>query len=191
MKAVMMIVLLTLAAVLGAGWYTDMTVKQGAGVLAERVGIPIPGLTGSAEPMEATDDAALIEAANALDQQFVDAFNAGDADALGALFWDSPDVFSYPPDSMQARGIDAIRAGWAQSLEATPGATLELTESNHFVVGDAVVGHGTFSMTVAGPDDEPMTILGRYTDVKAERDGRWVYLVDHGSVPMPPPPDAP
>ncbi len=188
MKAVLMIVLLTIAAVLGAGWYTDMTVKQGVGVLAERVGMPMPGLTGSDEPMEATDDTALIDAANALDQQFVDAFNAGDADAVAALFWNSPEVVSYPPDAMQARGIDAIKAGWAQALEATPGATLELTESNQFVVGDGVVGHGTFTMTVPVPDEEPTTILGRFTDVKAERDGTWVYLVDHGSVPIPPPP---
>ena len=29
--------------------------------------------------------------------------------------------------------------------------------------------------------------MGRYTDVKAQRDGKWVYIIDHASVPLPPP----
>jgi len=32
---------------------------------------------------------------------------------------------------------------------------------------------------------------GRYTDVKAKRDGRWVYLLDHASAPIPPPAESP
>ena len=34
-------------------------------------------------------------------------------------------------------------------------------------------------------------ILGRFTDVKGQRDGKWVYLMDHGSVPLMPPPAPP
>ena len=41
---------------------------------------------------------------------------------------------------------------------------------------------------MTGPDGEPLQMEGRYTDAKAERDGKWVYLVDHASVPIPPPP---
>ena len=45
-------------------------------------------------------------------------------------------------------------------------------------------------MTVRGADGKPTEMTGRYTDVKAERDGKWVYLMDHGSAPLPPPPPA-
>ena len=50
--------------------------------------------------------------------------------------------------------------------------------------GDVVLGWGTFKLTLPGGGGE---ILGRYTDVKGQRDGKWVYLMDHGSAPLPPP----
>jgi len=28
---------------------------------------------------------------------------------------------------------------------------------------------------------------GRFSDVKAVRDGKWVYVMDHASIPVPPP----
>ena len=37
----------------------------------------------------------------------------------------------------------------------------------------------------------PQIIEGRYTDVKRMHDGKWVYVMDHASVPLPPPPPAP
>ena len=50
--------------------------------------------------------------------------------------------------------------------------------------GECTTGACSASVCVAvGPDGTPIEVHGRYTDVKAERDGRWVYLVDHGSVP--------
>jgi hypothetical protein len=29
---------------------------------------------------------------------------------------------------------------------------------------------------------------GRYTSVAVRKNGKWMYVVDHASVPMPPPP---
>jgi ketosteroid isomerase-like protein len=54
--------------------------------------------------------------------------------------------------------------------------------------GDVVIGWGLWRVTVAGPDGAPVEVVGRYTDVKAERDGTWVYILDHASAPLPPPP---
>jgi hypothetical protein len=34
----------------------------------------------------------------------------------------------------------------------------------------------------------PQVMEGRYSDVKAPRDGKWVYATDHASVPLPPRP---
>jgi hypothetical protein len=33
-----------------------------------------------------------------------------------------------------------------------------------------------------------MELDGRFTDVKTQRDGKWVYILDHASAPMPGPP---
>lgn len=129
----------------------------------------------------------MIAAANDLDARFVAAFNAGDAEAFAATYWQSPDVVSFPPDAMEARGWDAVSEAAHEMVAAMAGAKLELTEIHYMVAGDVVIGWGLWRMTMPNPDGEPVVMEGRYSDVKAERDGKWVYLLDHASVPMPPP----
>ena len=137
----------------------------------------------------APDTAAMIAAAAALDEQFVAAFNAGDGAAVAALYDDSPDTVSMTPDAMVQRGIAAIREGYTV-MTPNSGMKLELTETHHIALSDAVVSTGLWKMTMPGPDGATMTIEGRFSDVKAERNGKWVYLMDHASVPMPPVPPA-
>ena len=143
-----------------------------------------------AAPSPAPDREAMVAAANALDARFVAAFNAGDAQTLTGLYWKSPETMLFAPDVLMMRGIDGIRAGMDETLAEMKGsgATLELTESHQVVIGDVVLGWGLWKMTTKAPDGAPMVIVGRYTDAKAERDGTWVYLIDHASVPLPPPP---
>lgn len=130
----------------------------------------------------------MIASAKALDASFLAAFNGGDVEALNALYWNSPDVVSFYPDG-SAIGIDALKAANAATMEIMQGnATLELTEVHYTVIGDSVATWATWKMTMPGPDGSPMELTGRYTDLKAERDGKWVYTIEHVSVPMPPPP---
>jgi uncharacterized protein (TIGR02246 family) len=131
----------------------------------------------------------MIAAAKALDQEFLAAFNRGDLEGVVATYWKSPDVVVFPPDSMEARGPDAIRASFVQSLATMAGGTLELTAAHSRVAGDAVTAWGRWRFTMpASGAAAPAEMLGRFTQVSAKRDGRWVYLVDHASVPLPPPP---
>ena len=134
----------------------------------------------------------MIAAAKALDASFLASYNAGDADAVSALYWHSPDVVSFQPDSMIQHGWDEIHAGYVEGFKSLPpGAKLELTEGHYSVLGDAVLTWGLWTFTVPGQDGKPQVVEGRYTDVKAKRDGKWVYLMDHASAPMPPPPPPP
>jgi len=137
-------------------------------------------------PAPAPDPAAMVAAADALDQQFLAAFNAGDAAAMAALYWNDPEAASFPPDTMVVRGSE-IAGGMSAMVEALhgAGAQLSVTESHQIPAGEVVIGWGLFTITMNGPDGAPMEMQGRYTDVKAERDGRWVYLVDHASMPIP------
>jgi len=132
-------------------------------------------------------DAAMLEAARALDRDFLAAYNRGDADAVADCYGDEADVVSYPPDQMQVRGRAAIREAARQGFLAMPGARLELTERHARAAGDVVIGWGLWRITLKGADGAPVVLVGRFTDVKAERNGRWVYLVDHASAPLPPP----
>ena len=127
----------------------------------------------------------MIAAATALDEQFVAAYNAGDGAALAALYADSPDTVSMAPDTMVSRGIAAIRADTERMVPMTD-LKLELTETHHIALADAVISSGLWKLTMPGPEGAMVTIEGRFSDVKAERNGKWVYLVDHASVPMPP-----
>ncbi|MBM3815204.1 MAG: DUF4440 domain-containing protein [Acidimicrobiia bacterium] len=136
------------------------------------------------------DTAAMVKAADDLDKAFLDAFNKGDAAAITALYWNSPDVISFPPDGMQLKGVAAIQEAFTKSFGEMKGAKLEFSDSRNVAVGEVVLGSGLFKITIPGPGGKPMEMAGRFSDVKAERDGKWVYIMDHGSVPLPPPPAA-
>lgn len=127
----------------------------------------------------------MLKEAKALDEKFLEAYNKGDVEALMALYWKSPDVVSCPPGEMLIRGWDDLREAMVKDFATSPKGKLEMLESHNTVAGDLVLGSGKWRFTVMEP---PMEIVGRYTDVKAKRDGSWVYIMDHGSVPLPPPP---
>ncbi len=130
----------------------------------------------------------LIAAADALDKQFFDAYNNKDVDALMATYWNSPEMVSYPPDAMVVKGWAANKEAMTQGFAAMPPLKLELLESTNRVEGSVVIGHGKWRMTVTPPEGEPAVMEGRYTDIKANRDGKLLYILDHASVPLPPPP---
>ena len=147
------------------------------------------GLLPAFAAAETADE--MIAAAKALDAAFMSGFNAGDAEAVSALYWHSPDVVSFQPDSMIQRGWDEIHAGYVEGLKhMAKGTKLELTEGHYSVVGDVVLTWGLWTFTVPGPDGKSIEVKGRYTDVKAMRDGKLVFIVDHASAPLQPPPPA-
>jgi len=132
-------------------------------------------------------DAEMVSKAEELGQRFVAAFNAGDVDAIADCYWNSPDVVTLPPDMLEARGHEAVRAGFEDMVRTMPGVHLEMTETHEIPAGDKVIGWGLIRLTMPGPDGQEVEMVGRYTDVKAERDGKWVYLIDHASMPLPAP----
>lgn len=134
------------------------------------------------------DSEKMIAAAKALDQKFMEAFNKGDVDALMSTYWNSPDLVVYPPGAMEWRGWQAAKESFKEFLANMKGAKLQLTEPNYKVAGDVVMSWGKWRITMPTPDGKTMDMMGRYTDVKTKKDGKWVYIIDHASAPLPPPP---
>ena len=130
----------------------------------------------------------MIKGAKDLDAAFLKAFNEHNVEAVIPLYWNSPETVSMPPDAMVAKGHQAIKESFAQMVVTMQGCTLELTESHYMPIGDVVATWGLWRMTMPGPDGKPLELLGRYTDLKAQKDGQWVYVMDHASMPAPPPP---
>jgi ketosteroid isomerase-like protein len=138
------------------------------------------------------DTAKMVEQAKALDARFIAAFNAGDAAAVMDTYENSPELVSYPPDALEAIGYDAVKAGYEKSFAGMPGGKLELIDPHYRAIGDAVLSYGRWKMVMPNPQGgAPIELTGRFTDVKAERNGKWVYLVDHASVPFAPPAPVP
>lgn len=131
----------------------------------------------------------MIESAKAVDAAFLAAFNKADAEAVVATYWNSPDTVLYLPDAMEARGFDAIKASFAQSLPAMGGCQLATNDVNYRAIGeDSVVSSGLWTMTCpAAEGAAPEEMKGRVTALLQRKDGRWLYVVDHASVPTPPP----
>jgi uncharacterized protein (TIGR02246 family) len=122
-----------------------------------------------------------------LDEAWMKAAKAGDADALTKLY--APDAVTYMPDEMRAKGTAEIRESFQKFLGANTVKEMTLTQEFEKTSRDLAASSGTFSMTVepkAGGTAQ--TMEGRYTSVAVRKNGKWMYVVDHASVPMPPPP---
>lgn len=139
-------------------------------------------LSGCAQPGESPEQ--MIAEAKALDQRFVEAYNKGDVDAIMDTYWNSPDLVSYPPAELQLRGWEAVKQGMTKEFATMAGGKLELLETSYKAFGDVVISWGTWRYSMSEP---PMEVVGRYSDVKGKKDGKWVYIMDHASAPMPPP----
>ncbi|HZE89238.1 MAG TPA: nuclear transport factor 2 family protein [Verrucomicrobiae bacterium] len=90
----------------------------------------------------ASTPAEKIAAANALEKQFLTAFNKGDLDAVMATYWKSPDLVFIDLGGMGVRGWDAPKADWREALQGLAGAKLEITESHNTAFGETVLGWG-------------------------------------------------
>ncbi|HEX5818806.1 MAG TPA: nuclear transport factor 2 family protein [Gemmatimonadales bacterium] len=127
----------------------------------------------------------MIAAATALDSQYLDAFNREDADALMATYWHSPRLVSIGLDGSAPQGWEGASAAWHESMDGNPDSRLEFVESHNVPLGEAVIGWGRWRLTTPSDSGPPEVLEGPYSDVKAFRDGRWVRVLDHASVPMP------
>lgn len=140
----------------------------------------IIGLSGC-EP--GNDPERMIADSKALDRHFIDAFNNRDLESVMATYWNSPDFVQYPMDAMEIRGLQGVRDALEAAFAGTSKIWMEQTEANYRVAGDVVVGWGKWRLTITEPAGATTVIDGRYTDLRARRDGEWVYVLDHGSVP--------
>lgn len=127
------------------------------------------------------------EGLNPAGQAFVKAFKANDLEAVVALY--APDAVLFPPDDMIADGKDAIRKSYENLMNNFTIQDIVTTDTHHETQGKTSYGWGRFSLTLVpkgGGEAEHME--GRFTDVSKLMNGRWLYVVDHASVPLPPPP---
>jgi uncharacterized protein (TIGR02246 family) len=138
--------------------------------------------------------AALADAASdgrAVSEAFEKAVTAGDLPAVLALYRDDASVI-WPGQGEEAKGKAAIESLGRNLLASMKGGTLVLKSQDSIPLGDGyIVNVGRWENTVATPDGKHVTFLVRTSEVLAKTDGKWLYLVDHASVGLPPAKAAP
>jgi len=146
---------------------------------------PLLLLAGAcAGPQQHHSASDLSSAGKEVGARFLAAFNRGDADAVMKTYWHSPELVYFGLDGMGMRGWDAVKQDMVGLFKMMPGAKLEFLEQHDDPQGEVIVGWGTWKMTVPSAGGSQLTLQGRYSDVKAQRDGQWVYILDHASLPM-------
>lgn len=122
----------------------------------------------------------------AIDQAWLRAAKANDLEGLVACY--APDALMYPPDVLVAKGKDAIREDYKNLLATMTIRDATITDAHYETHGDTAIAWGQFTLTLipkAGGD--PVQMQGRVTEVCKKIGGKWLYVIDHASVPMPPP----
>ena len=122
-----------------------------------------------------------------VDQAWLTAVQANDVDAIAALY--APDALMYPPDTMEAKGRDAIREDYKGLLSTMTVREAKIIPSHYETHGDTSFGWGRWTLTlVPKAGGAPVEMEGRYTAVAKKIGGKWLYVADHASAPLPPPP---
>jgi uncharacterized protein (TIGR02246 family) len=150
------------------------------GVLTTAAVLALPATVGAQEM--ADHDAEAKKAIEAGTQMWTAAFDAGDAEALTALY--AADATLMAPNAPAATGHEAIHAGFVAGFEAAPGFTTSAeTESVH-VMGDMAVEVGSW---VSNDADGGHADHGSYIAIWKAVDGEWKIAYDMWNSSMPGP----
>lgn len=107
---------------------------------------------------------------------WADAYNAGDADKMAAMYWE--DAVLQPPGAPSATGRTAIRTflGGDSAATRAAGLTINIPEAGAVdVSGDLAYEAGSFTIK----DASGATVdTGKYIGVFQKRNGKWLYIRD-------------
>lgn len=111
----------------------------------------------------------------AIDTLFANALNAGDLEALVALY--EPNASLMPSPGNVVSGTAAIREALAGFLAAKPSMTLTartLSQTN-----DIALVSAAWQLSMTGQDGTPAQMNGRSVEVvRRQPDGRWLFAID-------------
>jgi len=124
----------------------------------------------------AADAAGEVKALHAVDQTWVKAYNAGDADTAASLY--DENAILMPPGASSAHGRAAIRTFLAADMAspAKAGVTFSLgAKPDGGVSGEMGWASGTYTVT-----DKSGKVIdtGKYLSVSKKVGGKWLYVRD-------------
>lgn len=115
-----------------------------------------------------------------LHRVFQEAFNRHDVESVVALY--EPAAVMVGP-SGPAQGTDAIRERYRNFFAMRPTIDLQTLDVN--VAGELAMLHGRWTLRGSVPEGTAIHREGRNTEVvRRQADGRWLFVIDHASVPQ-------
>jgi ketosteroid isomerase-like protein len=120
-----------------------------------------------------------LQAQRELDQAFCSAMSRKDLEGVMRCLWENPNLVVVLWDATVYRGWENIRAAVQQLFDTFPGVRLGIDEVSHVPVGDGVVAVGTATYDLEAKDGSAVRIVERWTDLRRQINGRWVYVLDH------------
>jgi uncharacterized protein (TIGR02246 family) len=110
-----------------------------------------------------------------LDRLFAGAMNAGNLDALVALY--EPHASLTPAPGKVVVGTDAIRESLGGFLSGNPKMTLTPRVVSRS--GDLALLTSKWELTMTGPDGKPTKMSGQSVEVaRRQADGNWLFAID-------------
>lgn len=127
------------------------------------------------------------ESPKALQDAFVAAIVAEDAEALAALYTEDAD--SYDPSGAVQKGRLEIAATWQAFFDGFDGFSATLTQKGELGMSkDSHAAWGLWTMAATAPGAGEETVWnGRFLDVSVNTPEGWRYIVDHASMLAPAP----
>jgi uncharacterized protein (TIGR02246 family) len=110
-----------------------------------------------------------------IDALFAQALNAGDLDALVALY--EPQASLMPSPGKLVAGTAAIRDSLAAFLAGKPTMTISARLASQS--GDLAVVTAKWQLAMMGSDGKPAKMEGQSVEVvRRQADGRWLFAID-------------
>jgi uncharacterized protein (TIGR02246 family) len=107
---------------------------------------------------------------------FVEAFNAGDAEALMALYEPRASLVAQP--GQVVTGTAPLRAALDGFLALKGRMSIETRAV--VLAGDLAQTHGQWTLSGTAPDGSPLQMAGRNTEVlRRQPDGSWLCVIDN------------
>jgi ketosteroid isomerase-like protein len=115
--------------------------------------------------------------------QVKEAFNKRDLNSIPVLFAPDPDLVFYGTGADEkGMGLAGVKADWEQAFAQSEASSMELLWSSVSAAGSVAWGafDGIARATVEGQE---ISFPIRFTTVLEQRDGRWLVVQSHASVP--------
>lgn len=123
----------------------------------------------------------LLKAQEELNDRFCRAMSAKDLEGAMGCFWNDPQLVVVLWGTV-LRGADAVRTALAQLFNQYEAVRLDVNDCTHLPAGDGVIAVGTATYRLRDPAGAEQQIIERWTDLRRQIDGRWVYVLDHATI---------